>query len=603
MATLGREARHRSDDPHRSPRQRAARSRHALGALPRDRVNPVGGTAIGLSTSISSEPWTTRANHGAPLNVNLTSTTKPIAFNRQPQQPAPATAIPVTTVADMTVPDIQGRKTMRRWLRLASLCLLGAGALPAQAMYINTRGTGQALIFPYYTVNAGQQTILSVVNTTDRAKILSVAFREAYNGRLVLRFDVIVGAHDTWNATTFTPPESGGIALGEPNGTALGVRDDSCTIPRASDWTGVINGAPYQEFLPFDYTGDAEDGGPTQLSRMREGYFDIIERAELSGALATAANERNCAAFDPLTALFGNPALTPPGGGLRGSFAVVNVAQGTILGGNATAIDGFSSTVLFSPTVPPIEYDTFAAVNAGGGSVSAQVPVGDKLVDLTFPPARSVDALSALLMTDSLLGDVTREAGLGSNSEWIITAPTKRFHTDPDRARTQLAPFTSLFGAAHPAASCSPFGATLHDRSGRGIALPPDPVIGTPPPGQLPQYALCHAMDVVTFNSPAGAQGTSVVGSVFGTNIGNPNPATETGALEIRLGDDGATRSHLPAGSSGPGLRGLPVIGFEVIKYINGNVTPGVLANYTLGRPLVTTATCTAASGASTSCP
>lgn len=486
---------------------------------------------------------------------------------------------------------------MRRWLHYTSLCFLAAGALPAQAMYINTRGTGQALIYPYYTVNAGQQTIFFVVNTTERAKLLSVAFREAYNGRLVLRFDVIVGAHDTWNATTFAPQ------VDVTNGTALGVRDDSCTIPRASEWTGVIGGAPYQEFLPFDYTGSAADGGPTGVSRMREGYFDIIERAELGGALATAANERNCAAFDPLTTLVGNPALTPPGGGLRGSFAVVNIAQGTILGGNATAIDGFSTTVLLSATIPPIEYDTFAAVNAGGGNVSAQVPVGGKLVDLTFPPARSVDALSALLMTDSLLGDVTNEAGLGSHSEWIITAPTKRFHTDPDRALTQVAPFTSQFGFPHDNASCVPFSATLHDRTGRSIAVPPDFVFSTSPPLQLPQHALCHAMDVVSFGSPVGPSGTPVLGSAFGTHVGNPTPATETGALELKLGDVGGTRSHLPAGSSGPGLRGLPVIGFEAIKYVNGNVMPGVLANYTLGRPLNTTASCTSPSGAAIACP
>ncbi len=506
-------------------------------------------------------------------------------------------ATPVTTLADTTAADIKGKNIMRRWLHYTSLCILAAGALPAQAMYINPRGTGQALIFPYYTVNAGQQTILSVVNTTDRAKILSVAFREAYNGRLVLRFDVIVGAHDTWVATTFAPP------VQETNGTALGVPDDNCTVPRASEWTGVIGGMTYQEFLPFDYTGSAADGGPTQVSRLREGYFDIIERAELSGALAIAANQRNCAAFDPLNALVGNPALTPPGGGLRGSFAVVDVAQGTILGGNATAIDGFSTTALFSPTVPAIEYDTFAAVNAGGGNVSAQVPVGGKLVELTFPPARSVDALSALLMTDSLLGDVTNEAGLGSHSEWVITAPTKRFHTDPFRARTQLAPFTSPFGTPHTNASCVPFSASLHDRTGRSIPVPPDFVFATSPPLQLPQYALCHAMDVVKFGSPIGPSGTPVLSSAIGTHVGNTTPATETGALELKLGDFGATRSHLPAGISGPGLRGLPVIGFEAIKYVNANLLPGVLANYTLGRPLNTTASCTSASGAAIACP
>jgi hypothetical protein len=40
------------------------------------------------------------------------------------------------------------------------------------------------------------------------------------------------------------------------------------------------------------------------------------------------------------------------------------------------------------------------------------------------PADRCVDAISAVLMTDTLLGDVTRESGLGSHAEWIVTAPT-----------------------------------------------------------------------------------------------------------------------------------------------------------------------------------
>ena len=55
-----------------------------------------------------------------------------------------------------------------------SLCaaLAGIGALSAagaaQAVNLNPDGLGQVLLYPYYTVNAGQGTLLSVVNTTDR---------------------------------------------------------------------------------------------------------------------------------------------------------------------------------------------------------------------------------------------------------------------------------------------------------------------------------------------------------------------------------------------------------------------------------------------------
>ena len=50
--------------------------------------------------------------------------------------------------------------------------LAGAAGIvgSAQAVNINPDGLGQVLIYPYYTVNAGNQTLLSVVNTTETRK-------------------------------------------------------------------------------------------------------------------------------------------------------------------------------------------------------------------------------------------------------------------------------------------------------------------------------------------------------------------------------------------------------------------------------------------------
>jgi len=485
---------------------------------------------------------------------------------------------------------------MHLWLRPLSLCLLAAvAAAPAQAVFINPNGTGQALIYPYYTVNDGQQTIFSLTNTTERVKVVQVNFREAYNGRLVLRFDVVLGAHDAWNA----------IIAESPGGTAgipvLALRDDSCTVPELSTWTNPGGGGgPWQDFLPYDYTGNNEDGGPTNSARMREGYFEIVERAELVGDLATAANQHNCARFADPNKIPNDGGLRAPGGGLRGSFAVVNVAEGTILGGNATAIDGFSTTPLYQAGQAPLLFDAFASPNAGSNDVGAQVPVNGKMVSVLYPASRKVDALSALLMTDKLLGDVAREAGIGSNTEWVVTAPTKRFHTDGARALTQLAPFTHLFNTNHAQASCAGFGAALHDRSGRPITLNYDPV-ANPPANQQPPAALCHAVDVLSF-APTAAE-TPVLGSKFGKTFGTPSPATEAGAFELTRGLTGEARSYLPAGTIGPGLVGLPVVGFEAVKYVNGNISPGVLANYTVARPLNATAGCTNSAGAASACP
>ncbi len=486
---------------------------------------------------------------------------------------------------------------MSHLFRSLGAVLLAAAALPASAVYVNSRGTGQALLFPYYTVNAGQQTILSVVNTTPRTKLAEVSFREAYNGRVVLRFDVVLAPHDTWTATTFEHLDQNRPAA------AVGVRDDSCTVPGVDVWTGTAFGAPYQLFLPYDYSDGNEDGGPTGPDRMREGYFHIVERAELFGDLNTAAIQRQCGVFQDLRAIAAGPLTRPPSGGLRGSFAIVDVAEGTLFGGNATALEAFSSTQLLSTTIDPAAYDAFASVNDGGSAVRAQVFVGGKLVDLVYPPHRAANAVSAVLMADALSGDVSREAGLGSNTEWVVTAPTKRFHADATRAVTQLAPFASAFDTTDRDASCSPFDATLFDRQGRTIAVTPDPV-GSPPVSTLPQFAFCHATDVVSFGPAPGVNGTPVLGARVGTHVGNPVPATETGLLTLTpVGGGNIPRPFLPAGSAGPGLRGLPLIGFEALKYINGNVTPGVLANYTLGRPLNTTANCTDTVGTAVVCP
>jgi hypothetical protein len=483
-------------------------------------------------------------------------------------------------------------------LRKSALAALLSAALPASAMYVNPHGTGQALLFPYYTVNAGQQTVFSVVNTTGRTKIAEVSFRESYNGRAVLRFDVVLAPHDTWTATTIEHPE-----LDRPVPIIV-QRNAACTSPAANLWTGTLHGTlPYQEFLPFDYTGNAADGGSVSIDRAREGYFHIVERAELEGELDVAAKQRNCAAFANLRVIASGPFVRPPAGGLRGSFAIVDVAEGTILGGNATAIDGFSTTTLLSATVDPPFYDAFGSANAGGSPVGAQVFIDGKMVNLQFPPSRAVDAISAVLMKDALLGDVTHESALGSNSEWVITAPTKRFHTDAARAKTQLAPFSSAFNTTHPAASCSAFKPTLFDRQGRAIELTPDPA-GSPQTSPLPQFALCHATDVVSFEPASGSSESAVLGARVSTYINKPRPATETGSLTLTLGTTtGSAQSFLPPGTSGPGLRGLPVIGFEAIKYINANVTPGVLANYTLTRPLTSASSCTSATGSPVACP
>ena len=484
------------------------------------------------------------------------------------------------------------------------LLLALAAALPAQAMYLNPRGTGQVLLFPYYTVNAGQTTLISLVNTTAKAKALRIQFREAYNAREVMDFSLFLGPHDSWTG-----------AVGSNGDTSAGfvlTRDESCTAPGKDQWNAASGGGWSVALYDFAYTAGNADTGPTDLARTHEGHLAVFELAQLEGPLAAAVDSdgaRQCQVvreIDP-----SDPALRAPGGGIAGSFAIVDVAQGTILGGSATAIDDFSRVPLYTDT--PI-YDHYLGVgNSGvGDTVQAEIFVAGRLAKLDYPtqlPSQAVDAVSAVLAADSLQADITREANIGSFSEWVLTAPTKRAYTDnrmlgvpftPFSAGT--APYEEVFGI-RPGGSCSRFEASGHDREGNPVAFAPDaPTV--PGSAVLPGFSLCHSTDVVYFGAKTPSGTTPVLGSRLGVNVWNPQPAMESGnvLLSFAKRNDGTPRILRPD-RNGISLRGLPLIAFEAIKYVNGNVLPGVLANYTYALPLIPATLCTNEQGAVVACP
>lgn len=484
-------------------------------------------------------------------------------------------------------------------MRAHWLAVLGCAlALPSQAMYLNPRGSGQVLLFPYYTVNAGQATLISLRNDSDRAKALKLRISEAYNGREVLDLHVFLGPRDSWSATLYASDEAG-VAK-------LLTRDDSCTAPDKQEWTAAMSDGWTQNTYDYSYTY-RPDTGPLTPARTREGFLTITELAELDGRLAAAVDAdgpRRCGDvrnIDP-----SSPDLVRPGGGLSGSFAIVDVAQGTILGGSATAIDDFSRFVLFTDTGGwP---DLLVAGNSEADRVHADVQAGGKPLRLSYPTSgasnHAIDAVSALLMADSLQADITREANVGSFSEWVLTAPTKSLYTDNlilalplNATEAAIPPYQHVFGAAQGGGSCEGFSVTAVDREGRAVALNPDAAT----PGALPPFSLCRAVDVVHFG-PALADGrTPVLGSRLGVKVWNPQPVLESGSVRLSFGGERSARQLRPD-DNGLSLRGLPLIGFNAIKYVNANVLPGVLANYTYALPLAAAVACVANPGAPASC-
>lgn len=85
---------------------------------------------------------------------------------------------------------------MRRLGRISILLLSVSAAFPAAAVQLGSDGTGQVLIYPYYTANADNNTLISVVNSSANAKALKVRFYESRNGRATLNLNLYLGAYD-----------------------------------------------------------------------------------------------------------------------------------------------------------------------------------------------------------------------------------------------------------------------------------------------------------------------------------------------------------------------------------------------------------------------
>lgn len=162
-------------------------------------------------------------------------------------------------------------------------------SLPAQGVEVATEhGLGEVLIYPYYTVQNGRQTSLSVINNTGQVKIIKVRFREGKNSREVLDFNLFLSPFDVWMATLQQNP----LKPNDGVETEANIRtsDGSCTI-------GSVVGAGTSgvNFVNFDYSGLRNDNGGEQLSRTREGYAEMFEMGVIDdttldgGILADAA--------------------------------------------------------------------------------------------------------------------------------------------------------------------------------------------------------------------------------------------------------------------------------------------------------------------------
>ena len=476
----------------------------------------------------------------------------------------------------------------RKSLHAAVLAGLGAVGFAGTASAVNVAqdGLGSVLLYPYYTVRADgggnstafYDTLISVVNTTTSFKAVKVRFLEGKRSAEVLDFNLFLSPRDVWT----------GAVTRTSDGAKLVSSDNSCVVPTGLFSTAASN--TLNSFKNFVYAAAPADGGGVTLDRTREGHFEMLEMGVFTATAATAAAlhnsagvPANCAFFQTNDNSVANLGMLGPAGGLAGSASLINVNAGSDYSYEAVALTNWSVGQQYSRA----------------GSTLPNLGTGDVLTSSVFRPDGSVvistwtsgrDAVSATLMAQNVANEYVLESATNSGTDWVVTFPTKFAYVAVGTGTAGIGPFNANFNNG---ASCDIFGFQFWNREEQTpgvttIVLPsPEPIIA-------PSFnTFCYETNVLTFAN------SNILGSTNGYNVDptasalNPTNRTGWGSISFTQAPVGTQTSLQrlitttattvsPAGvatAGGVTHLGLPVIGFMVQDFANGNVG-GVLSNY-----------------------
>ena len=525
----------------------------------------------------------------------------------------------------------------KRILAMAVGAASSALILPAQgAMYLNHRGTGETLIFPLYSTESGNATLVNLANVTLDYKAVKVRVLEAQNSQEVLDFNLYLSPEDHFSFAISATEEGGG---------QLVTRDNSCTVPAIPADGVAFRNSKYADDKQETDPADAADFDNTGIGRTQTGYLEIIEMGQLDPdsapiidtvgladpamtAITAAAavthgvdgEPANCnilvdawsrtdgvdgvwLAESRTTDLTGDAEFLPEwsGGGIYGYATLINVPEGTAVGYDAIAIadhvaaDASGSDMHYKPgDIRPnfgdSALDTAAIVSVNGAAITV-----DFFGDYPSEATQRVQALNATMMASEIYNDYVTDPDIGAETDWLLTFPTRAFHingTEP------IEPFSQLWTGE---SACEPSALNALDREESTATTLPDeeepdfsPAPPTPPgPGpKNSDVPLCYESTLVQFGTESATSTSTItvgVNAFLDASNGWATLSLVPEALDSTLGQcdidgdltaDAALKDpcdrSINAGDAQ--LFGLPVVGFSIQKYVNGG--PG--ANYSM---------------------
>ena len=332
--------------------------------------------------------------------------------------------------------------------------------------YVSVNGTGQALIFPYYTVRGGYQSFFNITNTSGRTVAYKIRFREGLNSRDALDFNLVLSPYDVW----------AGYIEDSLTGPVVKSQDTSCTVgaPGLAGSGQPLSAIGYNYKVGATVAEQWADQGDQTIDRTREGYLEVLPMGVAtseSNSLAVAAKHRTSGPYkgtpfncDTIDALFKAPAgqlslpvpfpftdttVTTVGGDgdpgaaahleamendfnpLKGNFSLIDSTKGIGAGNSAVAIADFMDGVQLT-TAQNFPYFLEPTLASRDGL-------------WTTTGLADVDAA---LATQTIANEWANNATSGAETAWTVNFPTKSFYVD-DESRVGGTTTTNIQASAN----------------------------------------------------------------------------------------------------------------------------------------------------------
>jgi hypothetical protein len=469
----------------------------------------------------------------------------------------------------------------------------------AEAVYMSPNRTGQVLVYPYYTVQSAGgnswNTYISVVNTTTFAKAVKVRILEGKTSAEVLDFNLFLSPNDVWTAAII-PTDASETSPGK-----IITADTSCTRPAIPPL-----GEPFRNFQ-YSTAGSSDALPGRGLERTREGYLEILEMGTLSGTTAAAITHEvdgipeNCGVVQaPSFIDVPTGEINAPTGGLMGTGTLINVNSGRDAGYKADALDGwrnsprYTDSGLIQPSLGEATPPTSLVIRSG--DIDLAVTGASTLITAyrsdfadTSGVLAGTRAVASVFMHNAVMNEYVLDNVSGSLTDWVITQPLKNLFVDSGTARQPYTNRMTTDGA------CEVISFTYFNREEAArVAAGSD--FSPRPPGET--TPLCWESTVLSIRNPAASHmpastASAVLGSKNHINV-NVTSGFQNGWALLTFNGAGATTHGMGAigttqrislGTNSPvagapaagvvTFFGLPVTGFMVRTFANGNLTCG----------------------------